>query len=99
MFTAPVLHKIVYGDVPPVITKDITPSEVFGPDGFTTSHSTPNGKSVIGSHSFLKSGLVVVVVVYGVGGGRPGVFVGVGVTVLVRLTVGVKLGVGEGVAV
>ena len=82
-----------------MITKLIDPFAAFGDVGSVVTHSTPKGNNVIGSHSFLEVGRVVVVVVVVGGGGNPGVLVGVGVGVLVRLTVGVKLGVGDGVAV
>ena len=73
--------------------------------GSVTSQTIPKGNKVTGSHSFLKEGLVVVVVVRLAVGVRNGVLVGVGVTLVVgvrvgvTLDVGVRVGVTEGVGV
>jgi hypothetical protein len=90
VLTTPLFQTIEYGGVPPVIIKDTDPSKLVGVDGFTTSHSTPKGNKVIGSHSFLNNGRDV-----GLGVGvKNGVLVGVGVTLEVGDRVGVTLGVG-----
>ena len=67
--------------------------------GSVTSQVIPKGNNVIGSHSFLKEGLVVVVVVRLAVGVRKGVLVGVGVTLVVGVRVGVTLDVGVRVGV
>jgi hypothetical protein len=97
--TTPLLHTIEYGGVPPVIKRFTTPSILVVVVGSVTSQTIPKGNKVIGSHSFLKEGLVVVVVVRLAVGVRKGVLVGVGVTLVVGVRVGVTLDVGVRVGV